>query len=84
MNIVVFWCSVCFSCHQYILELCRSEHPVEPDFILSHLDKIKSRYLSPVDVSVYSIDELSFQPKVSLLRYISVYVNICCYRLGNQ
>ncbi|XP_037617223.1 zinc finger protein 599-like isoform X2 [Sebastes umbrosus] len=29
---------------RYILELCRSEQPVEPDFILSHLDRIKPRH----------------------------------------
>ncbi|XP_044042797.1 zinc finger protein 16-like isoform X2 [Siniperca chuatsi] len=35
---------------RYILELCRSEQLVEPDFILSHLDKIKSRHPTLVDM----------------------------------
>lgn len=43
-----------FSPCQYILELCRSEQLVEPDFVLSHLDKIKPRHPTLVDVSVFT------------------------------
>lgn len=64
---VTFILVFCFNCkvkslfsspHQYILELCRSEQPVEPDFILSHLENIKPRHPTLVDVSVYSVDQL--------------------------
>ncbi|XP_071358516.1 zinc finger protein 11-like [Trachinotus anak] len=35
---------------RYILELCRREELMEPDFILSHLDKIKSQQPTKVDM----------------------------------
>ncbi|KAK2883271.1 zinc finger protein 11-like isoform X2 [Channa argus] len=40
---------------RYILELCRSEQLVEPDFILSHLDKIKSH--DPIRADIEESDE---------------------------
>lgn len=66
----------CFflSPHQFILELCRREQPVEHDFILSHLDKIKSQHPSLVDVSVYTLNELSLQTPTALL---SSYFCLC-------
>ncbi|XP_038595162.1 zinc finger and SCAN domain-containing protein 2-like isoform X2 [Micropterus salmoides] len=43
---------------RYILELCRSEQPVEPDFILSHLENIKPRHPTLVDMKE-SEDEIA-------------------------
>ncbi|KAM7366891.1 hypothetical protein PAMP_014828 [Pampus punctatissimus] len=44
---------------RYILELCRSEQPLESDLILSHLDKIKSRHPSPVDIKESEEEEVA-------------------------
>ncbi|XP_062299950.1 zinc finger protein 132-like [Scomber scombrus] len=43
---------------RFILELCRREQPVEHDFILSHLDKIKSRHPSLVDIKESEEEEV--------------------------
>ncbi|KAK2858748.1 hypothetical protein Q5P01_003368 [Channa striata] len=40
---------------RYIIELCHSEHLAEPDFILSHLDKIKSQH--PIQASTEESEE---------------------------
>ncbi|XP_070785144.1 zinc finger protein 11-like [Enoplosus armatus] len=42
---------------RYILELCRSEQLVEPDFILLHLDKIKPQHPMLVDLSTKESEE---------------------------
>lgn len=62
--------------HQYILELCRSEQFMDPDFILSHLDQIKSPHPTLVYDRVYSLDQ-------------SVSNNVClldqgCPKLGHS
>ncbi|XP_078137651.1 uncharacterized protein LOC144537701 [Sander vitreus] len=43
---------------RYILELCRSEQLVEPDFILSHLDHIRPRHPTLLDMKKSEQEEL--------------------------
>ncbi|XP_033470857.2 uncharacterized protein LOC117249357 isoform X2 [Epinephelus lanceolatus] len=43
---------------RYILELCRSEQPVELDFVLSHLDQIKPQHPTLVDLKESEEEEV--------------------------